>query len=104
MTNYEFYKAIAENAITEEVITKAKAYVDREDAVKAEKAKAQAEFDRVVLEALTHATELVTSTELAESMEDSDYTPGKVNKALQRLIAAECVVKIEGKPNQYRVA
>ena len=103
MTNYEFFKAIATNAITEEVIAKAQAYVDKEDAAKAEKVAAQIAFDEVVLEALAEATAPVTSTELAKSIEDEDYSAGKVNKSCQRLVASGKVTKIDGKPALYKV-
>ena len=104
MTIYEFYKAVAENAITEEVIAKAQAYVDKKDAARTEKVAAQTAFDEAVLEALSEATEAVTSTELSESMGGGDYSPGKVNKACQRLVASGKVTKIDGKPAMYRVA
>ena len=104
MTNYEFYKAVATNSITKEVIEKAQAWVDKEEASRAEKISAQTAFDEVVYQALSEAVEPVTSTELADSIEDTDYSPGKVNKSCQRLIAAGRAVKIDGKPALYKVA
>ena len=101
MTNYEFYKAIAENAITEEVIAKAQAFLAKQDAVKQGKAAEQAEVDEAVLEALSHAEVAVTAAEIGA---EAGITTGKATAALKRLRERNAVLVIEGKPNTYKLA
>ena len=101
MTNYEFYKAVAENAITEEVIAKAQAYLAKQDEAKTAKSVEQAEVDACVAEALRHAETAVPASEIAV---EAGITTGKATAALKRLRAIGAVTVIEGKPNLYRLA
>jgi DNA-binding transcriptional regulator GbsR (MarR family) len=91
MTNRDFYKAVIEANISDEMTEKANALIESLDKAnakrQAKKTEGQAEVDKVVLGVLT--TEKVKASAIAEGLE---YSTSKVVASLKRLEAEGKVV------------
>ena len=98
------YSALVSIDFDPEILTELDHEIHRNDAVKAQNAKAYDALHDIVVGALSAVP--VTCAELFDSIESElpeGITKGKVQYALTHLWQDE-IVKIEGKPNTYRRA
>jgi len=92
MTQRSFYEYVVAHAEDEEVKAIAQAWIDKQDAKKAVKASADAEFIAAIEEVLAHVDNPVTAAEIGAEI---DVTTAKAASLLKKMRESGSVVAIE---------
>lgn len=102
MTQNEFFKAVAENNITEDVIAFAKAKYDKVAETMAKKSKKDSLIIEGILKTLGNNGKPMTASEIAEKM---DASTQKVSTILKTLREKESVIVVDNRtPYLYALA